>query len=298
MFFVTEWDALSLLGHAAICLFALLWLDWLERCRDDVTHAIGSPARKDPPLVTLHDIRRAYRALHAVCRRAGCRVPKMGIARNWIHNAYAAPDKIMLTVGIIRLLDDAELEALIAHELAHQLNHDSRRMRKWRLREACAFGLAFVSVLGSVALIIAAALSGGHTAEMGQVLAQVLSGFVVLALLARLGARAHNRGIEFEADALAASLTTANAVQNMLRKLGGYGPPVFRFSVAGLRADFGVLWSPNIALRALALLVIIPMAAVYCTLGALERVCFALWWIGRRVHGTHPSNNRRIRALA
>jgi heat shock protein HtpX len=72
---------------------------------------------------------RLYRIVRSVADRAGLPMPKVAIIPSQAPNAFAtgrSPSNatVAATEGIMRLLDDEELEAVMAHEMAHVRNRD------------------------------------------------------------------------------------------------------------------------------------------------------------------------------
>jgi len=72
-----------------------------------------------------------WRLVEALCIGAGLRVPRVHVIESPAANAFAAgsnPEQASLVVtrGLMQLLDRRELEGVIAHELSHIGNHDIR----------------------------------------------------------------------------------------------------------------------------------------------------------------------------
>lgn len=81
--------------------------------------------------VTRDDEPELWRVVEALCIGAGLRVPKIHVIESPAANAFATgrtPDQASLVVtrGLLQLLDRRELEGVIAHELSHIGNHDIR----------------------------------------------------------------------------------------------------------------------------------------------------------------------------
>lgn len=77
------------------------------------------------------DNKRVYNLVENLCMSQGMKMPKVNIIYDDSLNAYASGINertytVTLSKGIIEKLDDAELEAVIAHELSHIRNHDVR----------------------------------------------------------------------------------------------------------------------------------------------------------------------------
>lgn len=75
--------------------------------------------------------KRVYNLVENLCISLGMKMPRIHIIEDQSLNAYASGINeksytIALSRGLIEKLDDAELEAVIAHELAHIRNRDTR----------------------------------------------------------------------------------------------------------------------------------------------------------------------------
>jgi heat shock protein HtpX len=72
-----------------------------------------------------------WRVVEALCIGAGLRAPKIHVIESQAANAFATgsnPEQASLVVtrGLMQLLDRRELEGVVAHELSHIANHDIR----------------------------------------------------------------------------------------------------------------------------------------------------------------------------
>jgi heat shock protein HtpX len=81
--------------------------------------------------VSREDEPELWRVVEALCIGAGLRVPKIHVIESQAANAFATgsnPEQASLVVtrGLLQLLDRRELEGVIAHELSHIGNHDIR----------------------------------------------------------------------------------------------------------------------------------------------------------------------------
>ncbi len=158
---------------------------------------------------------------------AGIPMPRIYISPDRSANAFAAgrtPDKAIVCVhqGLLDLLDDRELEGVLAHELSHVRNYDVRLM-------------TYASVLaGSIVLLAqigarVGLLSGGRgNRSSGGGAAGIIGLVIFLAtiILAPLGAAiiqlSISRKREFVADASAAELTRyPQALASALQRISG-----------------------------------------------------------------------------
>jgi heat shock protein HtpX len=83
--------------------------------------------------ITRNDDPKLYRMLENLCISRGMTTPKLKIVETDALNAYASglSEKqyaITLTRGVVDRLEDAEIEAIIAHELTHIRNEDVKMM--------------------------------------------------------------------------------------------------------------------------------------------------------------------------
>lgn len=72
---------------------------------------------------------RLFQMVESLANKAGIPVPKIGIAQIAIPNAFAFgrgvnDGRVCVTEGILRLLDENELRAVLGHELTHLKNRD------------------------------------------------------------------------------------------------------------------------------------------------------------------------------
>jgi heat shock protein HtpX len=72
---------------------------------------------------------RLYKIVEDLAGRAGIPVPRIGIAQIALPNAFAfgrgiRDGRVCVTEGILKLLDEEELKAVLGHELSHLKNRD------------------------------------------------------------------------------------------------------------------------------------------------------------------------------
>jgi len=109
-----------------LMIFCPLYVWWqLSRATEHAAKAAGWVASTPDAEPRLH------RIVETTAIRAGIPVPQIGVIEDAAPNAFAAslrPEKAVIGVtrGALELLDDSELEAVIAHEVAHIVNHDGR----------------------------------------------------------------------------------------------------------------------------------------------------------------------------
>ncbi|WP_157155709.1 M48 family metalloprotease [Diaminobutyricimonas sp. LJ205] len=180
---------------------------------------------------------RLHRVVDTLAIRAGIPKPIVCVIEDDAANAFAAamrPDDAVVGVtrGTLRLLDDTELEGVIAHEVAHIVNYDSR------------VKITTFALVGSVAAIAAAlAFIGwaliGTRAKGGAAMVALTLGIGSLCLAAIFGTAAFllgplissgvSRQREYLADASAAELTRhPDGLSRALRKIEAQGSQLAR----------------------------------------------------------------------
>ncbi|MGA7460756.1 MAG: zinc metalloprotease HtpX [Candidatus Korobacteraceae bacterium] len=171
--------------------------------------------------VTREQLPRAYEVVERLTQKMGIPMPKMYVIPTESPNAFATgrnPDhaSVAMTEGILNLLNDEELEGVLAHELGHVRNRDI-------LISSVAATLA-----GAITLLARmgywASLFGGMGGERDD--RDRGGGFVALLMLilapiaATLIQLAVSRSREYQADATGAQVTgNPYALANALRKL-------------------------------------------------------------------------------
>ncbi|SFB83209.1 heat shock protein HtpX [Bosea sp. CRIB-10] len=165
-----------------------------------------------------------YRMLENLCISRGMVTPKLAIIQSDALNAFASGvnDKqftVTLTTGLIEQLNDAEIEAVIAHELTHIRNGDVRLM---------VIAVVIAGIISFVGEVLFRNLGRVRISsdgdKKGSVFAIIL-GFAVIAvawLLAVLIRLSLSRAREYLADAGAVELTkNPDAMISALLKISG-----------------------------------------------------------------------------
>jgi heat shock protein HtpX len=176
---------------------------------------------------------RLYRIVENLAITEGMPTPKVYIINDPAPNAFATgrdPEHAVVaaTTGLLDLMDDSELEGVMAHEMGHVKNYDIRV-------SLIVFGL--VIAIGLIADIIFRMIFwGGRSRNSnlgGPALLIVIAIGLIAAILAPIVAAvvqaAVSRQREYLADATS-SLTTRNpeALASALEKLGANARPVAR----------------------------------------------------------------------
>ncbi|MEY2848222.1 MAG: Protease HtpX [Actinomycetota bacterium] len=176
---------------------------------------------------------RLYRTVENLSITTGTPMPKVYIVDDPAPNAFATgrdPQHAVVaaTTGLLDIMDDAELEGVMAHELGHVRNYDIRV-------SMIVFGL--VVAVGFIAdLFLRFAFFGGGNNRGGNggggnpiVLVLGLAAMLIAPLVAGVVQAAVSRQREYLADATGA-LTTRHpeALASALEKLAAYGRPMQR----------------------------------------------------------------------
>lgn len=173
---------------------------------------------------------RLYRIVENLAITTGLPTPKVYIVDDPAPNAFATgrdPEHaaVAATTGLLEIMDDAELEGVMAHEMAHVKNYDIRVT-------TLVFGL--VVVVGLLADFLARmAFFGGMRRNGGGgnpiVLILGILAMILAPLLAAGIQAAISRQREYLADATGA-LTTRHpeGLASALQKLGEYSRPLKR----------------------------------------------------------------------
>jgi heat shock protein HtpX len=150
-------------------------------------------------VVTAQEAPELYAIVDRLRQKAGLPMPTVAVAPHEQPNAFATGRNpqhavVAVTTGILKYMPQAELEGVIAHELAHIKNRDM-------LITTVAAGIA--GALSNLPYLLM--FGGGHDDEGGNPFAQL-----ALILLAPIGAMliqfAVSRQREFEADRVGATI--------------------------------------------------------------------------------------------
>ncbi len=175
---------------------------------------------------------RLYRIVENLSITDGIPMPRVFIIDDPAPNAFATgrdPNHALVaaTTGLLDLMDDAELEGVMAHEMGHVQNYDTRV-------SMIVFGL--VVAVGFIAdMFLRMAFFGGGRDRNNNgggnpiVLVFGLAAMIVAPLVAAVVQAAISRQREYLADATSA-MTTRNPdeLASALAKLGQYGRPMQR----------------------------------------------------------------------
>jgi heat shock protein HtpX len=181
------------------------------------------------------DAPRLYRIVENLSITAGLPMPKVYMINDLAPNAFATgrdPKNaaVAATTGILDLLDDKELEGVMAHEMSHVGNYDIRVM---------GVVLVLVTVIALLSDIFMRMMwfGGGRRNDRGGgggalVLVGILAA-VIAPLIATLLKLAVSRKREYLADASGALLTRyPEGLASALEKIGSYSSPMRHASSA------------------------------------------------------------------
>ena len=212
---------------AALIWFAIAWFA-NTRIIAGITRARSVDRRSEP---------RLWNLLENLCISRGIAMPQLRIIETEARNAFASGVRkgqytVTVTRGLMDALDDAELEAVLAHELTHIENRDVQ------LLVIAAVFVGVISLVGDLLIRSPRALfwstrggrvrtSGGSRGKGGGGAVILILIAVAIFILARFLAVAlrfaMSRKREYLADAGAVELTkNPNGMINALKKIAGH----------------------------------------------------------------------------
>jgi heat shock protein HtpX len=262
--------AVVLPAAATVAMVALVKSGWLVIAGALLLGCLGlltSAVRRSRDLSYAYPPGPESAVLERLCMRADIPVPKLVVEADAEANAWTTRGRIHVTTRLLSRLDDSELEAVLAHELAHLAHRDAAVM------DVCS---APSRVLLALAGVLTSVLKGTKTAVgLGQLGALVVIGAAIglpaaflLGWSSRLSVLGMSRTREFAADAASAALTgKPSALASALMKL-----------------DDERAWLPAADLRQA------QARAVLCIVGADRSRLGPLF-------RTHPSTAARVKRL-
>ena len=173
--------------------------------------------------VTREELPRAYAAVERLTQKIGIPMPKMYVIPTESPNAFATGRNpqhasVAVTQGILELLNDEELEGVLAHELGHVNNRD---ILISSVAATIAGAITMLASMGRWAMIFGGMGSdredrqgGGFAALLMLILAPIAASLIQLAV---------SRSREYQADASGAHYTgNPYALASALSKLDAY----------------------------------------------------------------------------
>jgi heat shock protein HtpX len=174
--------------------------------------------------VTREQLPRAYQAVERLTQKIGIPMPKMYVIPSDSPNAFAtgrnpAHASVAVTQGILQLLNDEELEGVLAHELGHVNNRDIL------ISSVAATIAGAITMLANMAKwgMIFGGYGGRDREDRGGGGLAALFMLIVAPIAATLIQLAVSRSREYQADATGAHFTgNPYALASALQKLDAY----------------------------------------------------------------------------
>lgn len=171
--------------------------------------------------VTREQLPRAYEVVERMTQRMGIPMPKMYVIPTESPNAFATGRNpkhasVAVTHGILGLLNDEELEGVLAHELGHVQNRD---ILTSSIAATLAGAITLIARMGYWAEIFGGGGQGGGSRQRGGGMSGLFM-LILAPIAAMLIQLAVSRSREYEADATGAK-TTGNpyALASALEKI-------------------------------------------------------------------------------
>jgi len=165
---------------------------------------------------------RLYATVERIAQRNDIPMPKLYVIPEQAPNAFATGRSprhaaVAATVGLLELMDEEELEGVLAHELAHVRNRDTLIMT---VAATLAGAITYLAYIGRFAMIFGG--YGGRNGRNGNPFVLLLM-LIVAPLAAMLIQLAISRSREYQADASAARfIGHGYGLARALEKLGAY----------------------------------------------------------------------------
>jgi heat shock protein HtpX len=173
--------------------------------------------------VTRQQLPRLYEVMERLVGKANLPMPKLYVIPQPAPNAFAtgrnpSHASVAVTAGLMELMNDDELEGVIAHELSHVRNYD---ILITSIAATLAGAITWIAHIGRWAMLFGG-MGGSRNERNGGGLAAILMLIVapIAALIIQLGI---SRQREFAADASGAKMVGhAYGLISALEKLGAY----------------------------------------------------------------------------
>jgi heat shock protein HtpX len=177
--------------------------------------------------VTREQLPRVYQVVERLTQKAGLPMPKIYVIPTESPNAFATGRNphhasVAVTQGILNLLNDEELEGVLAHELGHVNNRD---ILISSIAATLAGAITYLGHMGRFAMIFGG-MGGDRDDRRGGGLGALLM-LILAPIAAMLIQLAVSRSREYHADETGAQLTgNPYALANALSKLDAYSKRV------------------------------------------------------------------------
>jgi heat shock protein HtpX len=169
--------------------------------------------------VSREELPRVYQIVERLCAKTGLPMPKIFVIPTASPNAFATgrnPNhaSVAVTAGILDLLNDDELEGVLAHELGHVRNRDIL------ISSIAATFAGAVTILARMAGWAAMFGGGGRDRDREGGLLGAIAMMILAPIAAMLIQMAVSRSREYQADATGAHFTgNPGALASALRKM-------------------------------------------------------------------------------
>jgi heat shock protein HtpX len=184
--------------------------------------------------ITKADNPRLWRTVENISISEGMPMPKVYLIKDEAPNAFASGRDpkhavVAATTGLLAIMDDNELQGVMAHEMAHVKNYDIRV-------STIVFGLvSAVGILADFFIRMAFYSGNSRNKDSGQLaiflIAFGIVAWIISALIGPIVSAAVSRQREYLADASGAEITRfPEGLQGALAKLRDYGRPMRRAS--------------------------------------------------------------------
>src|SRR6202023_2843730 len=174
--------------------------------------------------VTREQLPRLYAVMERLAAKANLPVPQLYVIREQAPTAFATGRNprhasVAVTQGLLELMNDEELEGVIAHELSHVRNYD---ILTSSIAATIAGAITYLASMGRFAMIFGGVGGGENDRERGGGLAALLMIFLapIAALILQLFL---SRTREYSADETGARMVgQPYGLISALQKLGAY----------------------------------------------------------------------------
>ena len=176
---------------------------------------------------------RLYKAIEQLTSENNLPMPKIYVINDSAPNAFAtgrdpSHASVAATTGLLEIMEDKELKAVMGHEMSHVKNYDIRV-------SMIVFGLA--AIVGLISDLGLRMLFWGNERDRNKESSPVGALFALITLIlaplvATLIQMAVSRQREYLADASSASMTDPDDMINALRKLEAHHRPMRQQNVA------------------------------------------------------------------
>jgi heat shock protein HtpX len=203
--------------------------------------------------ITKADNPRLWRIVENISISEGMPMPKVYLIKDEAPNAFASGRDpkhavVAATTGLLAIMDDNELQGVMAHEMAHVKNYDIRV-------STIVFGLvSAVGILADFFIRMAFYSSHSRNKDSGQLAIFLIVfgivAWIISALIGPIVSAAVSRQREYLADASGAEITRfPEGLQGALAKLRDYGKPMQRASSSMAHMYISDPIKPSVAQR-------------------------------------------------